>query len=93
MHPIIKCTGKLKHDMIKYALSGDGIYLNLLNDINKDEKKDKPFKIRPLFEVLRQNCLSQELEEHNSTDEQIIPFKGSSFLRCYMPNKSHKWVV
>ena len=39
---------------------------------NKDENKGRLFKIRPLFEALRQNCLSQELEEHNSIDEQII---------------------
>ena len=70
-------------------------YINF-NDNNKDKRKqdenrDRLFKIRPQFEALRQNCLSQEPEEYNSIDEQIIPLKGRSFLRPYMPNKSHKW--
>ena len=66
------------------------------NDNNKDERsqdesRDRLFKVRPLFEALRQNCLPQEPEEYNSIDEQIISFKGRSFLRRYMPNKLHKW--
>ena len=59
------------------------------NDNNKvkrkqDENRDRLFKIWPLFEALRQNCLSQEPEEYNSIDEQIIPFKGRSFLSLYV---------
>ena len=49
------------------------------------------FKIRPLFEHLRKNCVKQIPEEHNSIDERMIPFKGRSFLRRYMLNKPHKW--
>ena len=65
------------------------------NDNNKDRRKQdenrgRLFNIRPLFEALRQNCLSQEPEEYNSINEQIIPFKGRRFLHGYMPNKSHK---
>ena len=66
------------------------------NENNKDKKKDdetrdRLFKIRSLFEVLRQNCLSQKPEEHNSINEQMIPFKGRSFRRRYMPQKPKKW--
>ena len=53
----------------------------------QDESKDRLFKIRPLFEPLKKNCVKQIPEEHNSIDEQMIPFKGRSFLRHYMPNK------
>ena len=56
-----------------------------------DETRDRLFKIRPLFEMLRQNCLSQKPEEQNSIDAQMIPFKGRSFLRRYMPQKPKKW--
>ena len=59
----------------------------------QDEKRDRLFKIRPLFEVLKQNCLSQEPEEYNSIDEQIITFKDRSFLCGYMPNKPYEWGV
>ena len=57
------------------------------NDVNKD----RLYKIRPLFEKLCQNCLKQDPEEYNSIDEQVIPFKGHSFLHRYLPNKPHKW--
>ncbi len=52
---------------------------------------DKLFKIRPLFEKLRKNCLQIKPEEHNSIDEQMIPFKGRSNLRRYLPKKPKKW--
>ena len=68
--------------------------MNLLSDTDKrkqDENRDRLFKIRPLFEALRQNCLSQQPEEYNSINEQIISFKGRSFLRRYMSNKPHEW--
>ena len=57
----------------------------------QDESKDQLFKIRPLFERLRKNCVKQIPEEHNSFDEQMVLFKGRCFMRCYMPNKPHKW--
>ena len=62
------------------------------NENPKDKKRDDKtrdglFKIRPFFEKLRQNCLAVDPEEHNSIDEQIIPYKGRSFLRRYMPKK------
>ena len=57
----------------------------------QDESKYQSFKIRPLFERLRKNCVKQIPEEHNSFDEQMVPFKGRYFVRRYMPNKPHKW--
>ena len=74
------------------AMSHDGFEslkrLLHFNDSTKDKKRDaetrdRLFKICPLSEMLRQNCLSQKPEEHNSIDEQIVPFKGRSFLRRY----------
>ena len=64
---------------------------NKKDERKQDEKRDRLFKIRPLFEALRQNYLSQEPEEYTSIDEQIMPFKDRRFLRRYMPNKPHKW--
>ena len=54
-----------------------------------DEKRDRLFKIRPIFEKLRQNCITQTPEEYNSLDEQMI--KGRSFLRRNMLKKPYKW--
>ena len=60
---------------------------NLKDKKRDEETRDRLFKIRPIFDKLRQNCLAVDPEEHNSIDEQIIPFKGLSFLRRYMPKK------
>ncbi len=57
----------------------------------KDKDYDKLYKIRPLLRMLRDNCSKVTPEEHNSVDEQIIPFKGKSSLRRYMPKKPKKW--
>ncbi|XP_065060246.1 piggyBac transposable element-derived protein 3-like [Rhopilema esculentum] len=57
----------------------------------KDPNKDKLFKVRKLFEMLRQNCLKVKPEEHNSVDEQIIPFKGTISVCRYLPKKPMKW--
>ncbi len=59
----------------------------------KDPGKDKLFKVRNLFQRLRQNCLKVPPEEKNSIDEKMIPFKGRSSLRRYMPKKPKKWGV
>ena len=88
------------YELIASAMSGDRFeslkrFLHF-NDNTKDKKRDdetrdRLFKIRPLLEMLRQDCLSQKPEEHNSIDEQMIPFKDRSFLRSYMPEKPKKW--
>ncbi len=53
---------------------------------------DKLFKFRPLYEHVLANCRAIEPEEHNSIDEQIVPYKGkSSSMRQYNPKKPTKW--
>jgi hypothetical protein len=56
-----------------------------------DPAHDKLYKIRPLIDGLRLNLNCIPPEEHQSIDEQIIPFKGRSFLKQYIKNKPHKW--
>ena len=56
-----------------------------------DEAYDKLYKVRPLLQMLRKNCLAAPPEAHNAVDEQIIPFKGKSSLRRYLPKKPKKW--
>lgn len=31
------------------------------------------------------------IEEYNSVDEQMVPFKGRSHMKQYERNKAHKW--
>jgi hypothetical protein len=48
---------------------------------------DKLFKVRPLLQVVKQQCNNLEQEEFHSIDEQIIPTKGRSNIRQYVPKK------
>jgi hypothetical protein len=54
---------------------------------------DKLFKVRPLLQVVKQQCNNLEQEEFHSIDEQIIPTKGRSNIRQYVPKKPHKWGI
>ena len=70
-------------------------YLHVVDNSKKDEadnKNDKLFKIRPILEMVRDNCLKIEPEPVHSIDEQIIPAKTKhSGIRQYNPKKPHKW--
>ena len=54
---------------------------------------DKLFKVRPLLNLVRNNCIKIEPEQHHSTDEQIIPAKTkrSGGVKQHNPKKIHKW--
>lgn len=57
------------------------------------ENSDRYFKIRPVMEKIRQNCLKTEEEEQYSIDEMMMPYKGKKAgnRRQYLPNKPKKW--
>ena len=54
---------------------------------------DKLFKIRPLIDSVLPKCQAIPTEEHHSIDEQIIPTKGRSGMRQYLPKKPNKWGI
>lgn len=56
-----------------------------------DPDRDRLYRISPILQRLRSNCLKIEPEEKNAVDEQIIPFKGTCHMKLYLPNKPHKW--
>uniref|UniRef100_A0A3Q1JQK9 PiggyBac transposable element-derived protein domain-containing protein n=1 Tax=Anabas testudineus TaxID=64144 RepID=A0A3Q1JQK9_ANATE len=60
-------------------------------NVSEDAKKDKLWKLRSWLEQLRQRFLSIPPEECHAVDEIMVPFKGKSQLRCYMPGKPHRW--
>ena len=56
------------------------------------EKDDKLFKIRPLIEAVRNECIKVDPEEYQSVDEQIIPSKTRrTKILPYNPKKPKKW--
>jgi hypothetical protein len=54
---------------------------------------DKLYKVRPLLDAIVPKFKSLPLQERLSIDEQIIPTRGRSPVKQYMPNKPHKWGV
>ena len=81
----------------RFELINRYVHFNNSNkDIRKqDENRDRLFKIGPLFEAMRQNCLSQNLKKLKSIvgmiDEQMIPLEEEFLYVVYMPNKLRKW--
>ena len=68
-------------------------YLHFVDNMTYDEAvPDKLFKIRPVLEKVRNQCLLIPPEECHSVDEQIIPSKTRySKIRQYNPKKPSKW--
>ncbi|KAJ8382435.1 hypothetical protein SKAU_G00032130 [Synaphobranchus kaupii] len=60
-------------------------------NMSEDAQKDKLWKLRPWLDKLREQCLRIPPEEHHAVDEIMVPFKGKSQLKAYMPGKPHKW--
>ncbi|XP_028657085.1 piggyBac transposable element-derived protein 3-like [Erpetoichthys calabaricus] len=56
-----------------------------------NEKTDKLFKIRPLIDHLQKKFREIPMPQMLCVDEQIVPFKGRSSMKQYIPSKPHKW--
>ncbi|XP_012561438.1 piggyBac transposable element-derived protein 2-like [Hydra vulgaris] len=70
-------------------------FLHANDNTNKDDvanKNNKLFKVQPILDGARKNCILIEHEEKQSIDEQIIPAKTKfSGIRQYNANKPIKW--
>lgn len=60
---------------------------------NNYDDGDRYYKIRPIVEKIRNNCLAQETERRFSIDEMMIAYKGTKAgkRRQYMKDKPNKW--
>ena len=56
-----------------------------------DPNFDKPFKVRLLVDHLCQKFNQIPMSRMLCIDEQMIPFKGNSSLKQYIPSKPHKY--
>lgn len=68
-------------------------FIHFVDNSNYEESNlDKLFKIRPVIEKMREQCLRVLPEEIHSIDEQIIPAKTTySGIRQYNPKRPKKW--
>ncbi|XP_062256971.1 piggyBac transposable element-derived protein 2-like [Platichthys flesus] len=53
--------------------------------------EDKLFKVRPIIDSLLQKFQDLPQDQMLSIVEQLVPFKGRSSLKQYIPRKPHKW--
>ena len=64
--------------------------MNLVDNSTINEN-NKIGKIRTLADHLRQEFQKIPMLEFLSVDEQMVPFKGASSIKQYVPKKPHKW--
>ena len=66
-------------------------YLQAIDNTTKNEHFCKLFKVKPVLDAVRNNCIKIEQERDQSVDEQMIPATAKrSGIRQYMPKKIHK---
>lgn len=67
-------------------------YMHFVDNNTFTNTDDKLFKIKPVVDAVRMECLKIEPEESHSIDEQIIPSKTRyTKIRQYNPKKPPKW--
>jgi len=66
-------------------------FLHFSDNTEDVDAQDRLYKVRPVVTALRHKCQLLQMDESLSLDEQIIPFKGRSGLKQYIPKKPHKW--
>ena len=68
-------------------------YIHFTDNNGEQNKEDKFWKIKPLFEMFREQCKNVESSTLQSVDEVMVPYKGTRAgkLRQYVKNQPHKW--
>ena len=61
-------------------------------EVTDADKSDKLWKLRPILDMLRNQCLKIIPDEHQSVDEIIVTYKGRySQIRQYIKGKPNLW--
>lgn len=63
------------------------------NEDGEQNKNDRFWKVRPLFDTIRARLQALTLESHLCIDEQVVPFKGTLSVKQYMKNKPTPWCI
>ncbi|KAJ8349477.1 hypothetical protein SKAU_G00246070 [Synaphobranchus kaupii] len=66
-------------------------HLHFADNNNQVPGGDKLFKVRPLLNFLNDSFSSIPMDEMLCVDEQMVPFKGRSQLKQYIPMKPKHW--
>ena len=64
------------------------------NNNNKNSNQDRLFKLKPLLDILKERFSSVYMPDSiTSTDESMLPRRGSLLFKQYIPGKAHKYGV
>ncbi|KAJ8910560.1 hypothetical protein NQ315_008945 [Exocentrus adspersus] len=65
-----------------------------LVDVNdRQGTVDRLWKVRDLYNSIRQRCQELPMETFLCVDEQMVPFKGQINIKQYIKNKPKKWGI
>ncbi|KAM7310521.1 piggyBac transposable element-derived protein 3 [Ixodes scapularis] len=91
-----------KESGLRMGVIADAMYVNRFeelrrflhfNDNNESTTDDdRILKIRPVIDTLNRTfSLAVDPEEYQSVDEMMIPFKGRSSIKQFLPSKPKRW--
>ncbi len=80
--------------LVRYFHVADNEQAHCQDTLCKDPAHDKLHKLRPFLDMLQEALRSQwHLRRGNAIDEVIVPFKGQTRMKAYIPSKKHKWGI
>ena len=94
--PSYKCPQQLQYSPVADVMSHNQFQMLLENIhfVNNHEidKNNKLAKIRPIVDIVCNQCIEVELEDYHSVEEQIIPSKTKfSGIQQHNPRNPKKW--
>lgn len=68
--------------------------LHVVNNLERpNDNKDKFYKVRPLYDLIRKRCLELQTEENLCVDEAMVPFTGRFSVKQYIRGKPSPWGI
>nr|CAD7424363.1 unnamed protein product [Timema monikensis] len=89
----------LKMDLFLNSMSRDRFFqlrtnLHLVDNMRiPPDNKDKFFKVRPIYDSVRNRCLELHVEEYLAVDEAMIPFTGHLSVKQFVQGKPTPWGI
>lgn len=100
-YPRVRCywENKLRIPMVADAMPRDRFFKlrKHLHFVNVQEKppecRDRLWKVRPLYDILRRRMMNLTLEPALCVDEQMVPFKGKLNIKQFVKGKPCPWGI
>ncbi|KAG5881097.1 hypothetical protein JTB14_036581 [Gonioctena quinquepunctata] len=70
-----------------------GSNIHWVNVTGQPDGNDRSWKVRPLYNSIRERLLCLPIEESHSVDEQMVPFKGTLDVKKYGEGKPNPWGI